>query len=78
MIKTTEDAIDWAKIAADFAAMEAKFRAVRMAKAALSDAIKMRCSCSSFVIQVEGGCVCEKSKILSKSKVDMQKAIDAL
>ena len=78
----TEHMIDWGKTAgeidAEFTAMAEKCGAVRDARDALREATKVRCTCSGFVIQYEGGCVCERGKARSAAKGRLTQAIDAL
>ena len=51
---------------------------VRASRDALREAMKMRCTCSGFVIQYEGGCVCARGKARSAAEGWLTQAIDAL
>lgn len=78
----TEHMIDWGKTAgeidAEFTAMAEKCGEVREARDALHDAMKVRCTCSGFVIQYEGGCCCESGKGKRAAEDRLRQAIDAL
>lgn len=52
--------------------------AVKDARDALHEAIKIRCTCSGFVIQYEGSCVCARGKVMSAAENNLTQAIDAL
>ena len=46
---------------------------IRIAKRDVEETKKIKCTCSGFVIQYEGGCCCKagKSKAHAKDKLDM-------
>ena len=55
-----------------------KLAAVKAARDALREAAKVRCTCSGFVIQYEGGCCCESGKGKRAAEDRLKQAIDAL
>ncbi len=55
-----------------------KLAAVKAARDALREAVKVRCTCSGFVIQYEGHCCCERGKLVSAAEGKLTQAIDAL
>lgn len=55
-----------------------KMADVTAARDALREAAKVRCTCSGFVIQYEGGCVCESGKGKRAAEDRLKQAIDAL
>lgn len=55
-----------------------KLAAVKVARDALREAVKVRCTCSGFVIQYEGHCCCERGKQVNAAEGKLTQAIDAL
>ena len=55
-----------------------KLAAVKAARDALREAAKVRCTCSGFVIQYEGGCCCESGKGKRAAEDRLKQAIDGL
>ena len=51
---------------------------VKAASEALREAAKVRCTCSGFVLQYEGGCCCESGKGKRAAEDRLKQAIDAL
>lgn len=56
---------------------EMQLERIVVAREALQDARKMKCTCSSFQLQYEG-CYCDKGVTVGKAKIELQSLIDAL
>jgi len=52
--------------------------AIRDARDALFDASNEKCTCSSFVLQYEGGCQCERGKKIAACEYAMWRMIESI
>jgi hypothetical protein len=51
---------------------------IREAMRVLRDAKAMRCICSGFVIQYEGGCCCARGRAINPAKANLERLLEAL
>jgi len=54
------------------------FPDIRAAMRALQDAKALRCICTGFVIQYEGGCCCAHGKAVKLAKDNLKQLLEAL
>lgn len=51
---------------------------LKVARERLTDARKMICTCSGFVIQYEGGCQCARSRAIESAEIDVRSATEKI
>jgi hypothetical protein len=73
---TNQDAV--AQSRAKGANLTDELEGIREAMRVLHDAKALRCTCSGFVIQYEGGCCCARGRAVEPAKANLERLLEAL